>query len=622
MLIKDRFRGLNLETDPSELEPGESTICNDLYIKGKSLVSRDKLNLLDPSIISANIVATYLAENIHKSSAHLFYIDDTEVARFLIWSDGQWNQGGFEQVLTGLVNNNVATDEERELAVNSIRFLEWEDKLLVYRDDNVWIFTRTPLVGWVRLPNANVHGTVTAGASGNEPNREVFKKAEYIIELVNSSLGFRSCVFDTNIFHTFTFSPSQYKTINVLLTLDELPSNYDTINFYRKLTYADDTVDGFYYLVGSVTPTPSGISYGFSDEEAFLTTSIDDVVTFDTSRIINDIVQDLPIPQESLVAAEWYQQRVVWGTKSGKIFFSALNNPFVLPGEIQENLVSDSASYAITNIMNYFGMLVIFTAKGIYHLTGTIADLQADSNYQIYQAVPNLRCYSLPRLLLIEELIYFLIDDGLCFYNTRSIKHVTKNINSLWYSYNARQISGATLSYDNEKKLILVCIPEEQILVYHFGGQKQDLVTDEIGSWTTWQLQNAKTIGSVNRPGPDINSLERDKLSLGILAVIDNQLYIVHGENHNDMPDCHWQSHEIGGTDLSTKRWLQIKSNIEGTFVLAVNGRDMYSNTIQARYVHRGRIKERSNSIIIDVRNNGGGIKLINFDVTGERIGS
>lgn len=603
MRIKDRFRGLNLLDDPEELLPGESTVCNDFYLKGGSLVSRSKYDYLNQAFISDEIVTVYLAENILADVPMLFTFDINHKMRRLLWISGEWQDSG-EAVDLG----NLIPDQ-------NIRFLEWEDRLIVYNDGVFYCFDPATLL-WTEVPVQSWLGTLTYTLSGtSNPNRPAFKGAKYIIEFSSSVHGFTSYLINaatSTIFHELSFAAGQYDHLSLLIgSFTFLPTDngLDTLTIYRKLIYEDDTEDDFYYYIGT-KEIPNGISgIGFEDDVWEVGST-----TFDLTRVNSDsLISDLPL---GIVAADWYNGRVVWGTKKGAVTFSKVNNPFICPGEIRNNIVSNSSSYPITNMINHLGTFAIFTKKGIYHLVGTIGDLVADGTYQFYLAIENVRCYTVPRLLIIEGLIYFPAEDGLYLYDLRTVKHLGKKIRSLWYNYTT--IGGLTLAADIEKKLVLVCIPNTVVLVYHYDGQFQDQADGgtTAGAWTTWKLNDTPFIFSVNR-----EVTEGDILSLQPAFIKDNQLFLLSNTGNIDILECDWTSAELGGTEISTKRWLQIKTKIDGSFTLYIDGILIYNNECSGRYGQRGRTKKRSDVITLRVISSDV-CKLVNFDITAERIGS
>lgn len=605
MKIKDRFRGLNLVDDPTELDPGESLVCNDLYLKGKSLVNREKAIKLP--IISEDIVATHLAENVSTTLAFLFLFDINRTMRIYIYaySDGSWTEfPDYAQSLS-------------QLDPTQVRFLEWSDKIIAYDQDSEYIFNKNISPNpWVHVPTQNIYGAANVVPSGTNADRPSFKGVRYLVEFTHSYYGYTGYFIESlvplaGIFIEKTFASGQHAVLT--LTLDTFIQNpltlgYDTVNLYRKIIYDDDSEDDQYYFIKRYYPlTPPGVSVVLYDDVS--ETGID---YFDLTRVNGDnLIDDLP---DGKTIADWYNGRVVWATKYGTVSFSYLNNPFKIVGTSKDSVVSSSATYPIVNLLNYFGTLIIFTQKGIYHLVGLIADDQINSTYQFYYAVPDLRCYYVPKILLIENLIYFLAEDGLYNYDARTFKPLGGKIRPIWYE---QEVEGASLAYDLEKKLILVCIPGEQVLVYHFSDQFKATAYEagQAGEWTTWDLKDADLILNINRPitGGKV-------LSLIPAFISGDELYYLYGqESVDDTLTCEWRSNKLGG-DLTIKRWGEIRTRIEGTYSLKIDDEEIYSDSIEYRYVPRGRIKKRSDMITLSVESEGP-VRLVDFDIEAEKIG-
>lgn len=613
MKIKDRFRGLNLIDDPTELLPGESVICDNLYIKGKSLIQRDKeIQFVASPTTPNNIIAIYLAENINPQHPLLFYFDTDKKMRAYSWSDGQW---------VGTVISGISFDIDLSGLTDNIRFLEWEDKLIVFSlgGNRIYIFSYINSVPtWTEVnitQFVNCTTTITETQIGPYPP---IVGAKYIFEYENSTYGFTGYPYftDGTVIHEISGLTDGSYSISITMdsfTVPPFSQGYDRVNLYRKRLFADGTEDDHYYFIKSTPIIDGQMSINFVDP----VTEPETLITFDLTRV-NESGQVIDLPQD-ITAAEWYNSRVVWATKDGTISFSYENNPFQVPGGVKGNIVSRNSGYAITNLLNFYGTLIIFTEKGIYHCVGLVGNTQADSTYQIYTADPDIRCYPVPNMVVLDSYIFFIAEKGLYRYDTRIPVDVSRNIRPLWIGFPPNKIAKTTLAVDKEKGLILICIPEETVLVYHYDiDLRAEPGEKTVGEWSTWDLLDTVYIHQANRISSSEANEDRDRQSLIPVFAAATKLYYLSGVGN---VDSQWKSGEIGGDSLSIKRWLQIKSRIDGTFTLKANDTTIYTNSVDGRYVDRGRIKQRSQTLILEVTSTGQ-VKLVDFDITAERIGT
>lgn len=643
MKIKQRFRGLNLLEDPSQISPGESLVCRDLYIKGKKLVSRNKSDFFVTNLGEAytEIKYAYVASNINANQNYLFCIDtDGDVYRFLSDNAGNWIYSGEQPISLGsLVPND---DPDR-----SVRFLEWENKLIVFRGPYVFVLTND--FKWSQLPGSLlVKGSPTILFNGTTGSVE-FERVSYIIEFYSTNTGFHFYLHNTMPIGSTqadngTIFLTKINTSSILATDIDIDTGsfvslyqdrlqdakIDKVRVYRKLTYADGSVDNYYYLLDEEDFDPlNNSSYQYNDDDLSISSTGQE--TFDTSLVeSNGVVRRIP---SDLTCAGWYQGRVAWCTERGTITFSSLYNPFISPGELIDNAVTSSKSYKITNFVEYLGTGIIFTNKGIYHLVGEIADRADDSTYRFYEALPGYNCLSLPSVPIIEDELFFITINGIYLYDARRPKFLGDKIRSLWEGYNRENLYQLSTAIDYENKLLLINIPGYHVLVYHFANHFSGEVP-MAGEWTTWLDEDVELVFNIT-PAYDEDHPGKNKF-YSLPAYIDKtkndyrKFNMLSTDASNENLNVEWKSQYLDGNTLSVKRWLKFlghlignKFQVEVSQVLATKIADteLITNvTVPGRHLHKARLRGRSNSIQLIVTAQEA-VELIDFEVTGELIG-
>jgi hypothetical protein len=635
MKIKDQFRGLNLLEDPSQILPGESTVCQDLYLKGKRLVNRDFTRSFDIQP-NTNILAMHFAPNLSTTANYLIGVDTSGNVHY-------FQSGSFSWIwVAELGNTNLCSDEQ---SCREVRFLTWEDKVIIFRNDEVWIVNNTlTLVKVANEPlilSTTQRPAISVTETGSNPVPSEWSTVSYIVEFVSSTLGLRFYLFNNMV-----AGATQGNIGTIFLTRKRVEVNLpdrailsfaidagadqtllsnaavDTINIYRKMTYQDGTEDPFYYLRETI-----GYSVGVTFTDNDLTPSALGQTTFDSSIVrSNGTIQSLP---SNITAAGWYQGRVVWCTDDGEASFSSLYNPFILPGDLRGNVITSSRSSSIFNFIEYLGTGIFFTEEGLVHLVGEIADEADDSTYRFYTAFEDINCLPMPNVLVIGGMLLFAASDGAYLYDARQPRIISDKIRPYWQEVGKTALQQLSFAYDKDKKIILICLPNDKVLVYHYADQFADSQNPQPGPWTIFKLEANLIFNCSDFLTSSQNSDAKYHVVPGLVKT-NYDIELISANGTNTVIDVEWRSQRLDGNTTTTKRWLEAKMYGTGTYALSAIfnltesseiERDILSQNIQAKLdVKRGRIKVRAPWIQLKVTSEKD-CELIDFEIDAELIG-
>jgi hypothetical protein len=355
----------------------------------------------------------------------------------------------------------------------------------------------------------------------------------------------------------------------------------DKLSIYRRDVAAGESE---YFLVTEDGDIGNPIEF----RDTINTDQKDPDVTYDVG-IVNIDVSDVTF-------VVWHQNRAIWAKSDGSISVSKRNNPFTIPGALNQVNVTTSTFASINGMTTYYGTLIVFTEEGIYHIVGSFADEAEDNDYQVYHAVKDLHCVYSKRILTIENKIYFLSVDGLNIYDARKVTNVSEKISSLF-----ARTKDMVLEWDQLRKLILVRTPF-QVLVYYYPDQ---ILEQEIyGDWTQWLISTPDLISGFV-PQSFSNTTEAQ---YRIPITITSKEFWQFTDSSTGAPVkdnsiiCIWRSQEFdGGTIGRYKKWEELRFQIDSTHPLDLqfnidgNTRNvaLVDFTKGKAGIHRERIKSR-----------------------------
>jgi hypothetical protein len=122
-------------------------------------------------------------------------------------------------------------------------------------------------------------------------------------------------------------------------------------------------------------------------------------------------------------------------------------------------------------------------------LVGEIADEADDSTYRFYTAFEDINCLPMPNVLVIGGMLLFAASDGAYLYDARQPRIISDKIRPYWQEVGKTALQQLSFAYDKDKKIILICLPNDKVLVYHYADQFADSQNPQPGPWTIFKLE-------------------------------------------------------------------------------------------------------------------------------------
>jgi hypothetical protein len=666
--IEDKFRGLNLLDDPTEILPGESVVCENLYIKGNSLVNRPSDTLL--WTLSENVVSIKVFKQVRQENAEMIILteaggNDAKVYHSTL-TDGEWSDPLYQITLEGILEN-----------LDQVVWLEAESELYVVNGSVVWYydpvtetwtnFSAGTGSGGINIDpgdfdlwyprNTFVQYTPVMLNPGEDDALVLNGYVRYIYQLIDSTTGFTffmNCPlpFPKNAAGQTIIPPyghvwdvrkeddvttlqpfGSYESITAICVNGPQPPapypQFDRVKVWRRRQLATSPLlpgiwEDAYYLVRNNAlgeddfPYVNGQFAIFDDENtdaetSSITLTDEDLEGSETATIPPDVVD-----------AQWFQNRVIWSSKRGTCTISKYGEPFSANASLTNIQVTSSENLEITNTINYLGTFIFFTEDGIYHLVGAISDDVTESKHQFYKAF-DLRCLKTRNILNTANQIYFVSEDGFSMYDTRQVLLLSDKIRSLWEGVDQDDISSMTIVPEKGKRLILFAAPDKTAYVYHYEKQFTESNPGP-GTWTTWEGTGSGDHGWFSAPQREGGGLKKAFIAYYFAG---RRIFSLDG---SEGVAWLWESGELtGGAPSIPKNWKEIRVTIEGDYGLFIRneqdevfGYDLvyYSDQIAGvRYGPRAQLKRQGKYIQLKVGKYSGGIRLTDFSLSAHLMG-
>ena len=517
------FRGLNTLLDPSKLEPGEATVALNVDLDTGTIKKRDGFTLVHDITGAAAVLGIHDFKRDNSSEAitldHLFKCGDE------LWKSHGAMSSLSEVTMTGGSTN--AFSNSTEIA----SFITHEDRTYMVENEAQLRVTDGAAVYNSTITQAATP-TVTVSTEAGAPlvGRFTYKVTRYSHAWeIESAASAESEVA--------TVAAGQKVTIGNLPTSIGDDDRTETFRIYRR------NLDGhseWHFLHEGV------FSEGPNKVDIILDSDLH-------STSIAPLSVEPTFPHKLRVIEEHNGQVFAAGDNS-QLYFSNALAPFSLTDNV---LVGGEAEAGkITGLVSWKGSLIVFKQNSIWTVTGSTT-----ADFAFRRVVADIGCYAPHSIVVTENSIYFLGEDGFYIYDGTKAVLISRSIGP--------EIQGRNYSRDNyvvgvddkDRRCIIWSFSSvgqaanDKILVLFYGNS----VEAKGPSWANWSVSGtSSTITSLARV--TLNESTADRLVFAGFA--NSKIGKLKSESYNDLTanvNFEWRTGKIdGGFPHRQKSWLEM----------------------------------------------------------------